>query len=133
MNLNAPGPEFWALEEGQKRLEEVQETSAESTCNFLLSFLRFSGIATFIFRLEDHTIGNIVRINLLKDKQNVAFAGYKKGHPLINNVEVKVMSKPEEPRATLLKCLKDIRDQVSDIKSDFVNQLKEFQQARNRR
>lgn len=82
--------------------------------------------------MEDHTIGNIVRMNLLKDKQNVIFAGYKKGHPLINNVEVKVMSKPDEPRVALVRCLKEIRDQVSDIKMDFVNQLKEFQQMKNR-
>lgn len=38
---------------------------------------------------EDHTLGNIVRHHLLKDKA-VKFAGYKKAHPLINEIEMKV-------------------------------------------
>lgn len=37
---------------------------------------------------EDHTLGNIVRYQLLHDK-NVKFAGYRKPHPLENFIEIK--------------------------------------------
>ena len=40
---------------------------------------------------EDHTLGNLVRHHLLKDK-TVKFAGYKKPHPLENYIEVKVQT-----------------------------------------
>ncbi len=35
------------------------------------------------FHFEDHTVGNLLRMNLLKNK-SVKFAGYKIPHPLLN-------------------------------------------------
>jgi DNA-directed RNA polymerase II subunit RPB11 len=37
--------------------------------------------ATYILHLEDHTIGDLLRIFLLKRK-DVRFAGYRMPHPL---------------------------------------------------
>lgn len=44
---------------------------------------------TLTIKEEDHTLGNIVRYQLLQDPR-VRFAGYKKPHPLEEYIEVKV-------------------------------------------
>ena len=41
--------------------------------------------AIFTINKEDHTVGNMVRHQLLKDP-NVLFAGYKNPHPMDNTV-----------------------------------------------
>lgn len=46
---------------------------------------------TIIMNLEDHTIGNLMRMHLLKNKE-VKFAGYKVPHPLEQKVEIKVQT-----------------------------------------
>ena len=45
--------------------------------------------ATITIYEEDHTLGNIIRQQLLKDKR-VKFAGYRKPHPLFDLLEMKV-------------------------------------------
>ena len=45
-------------------------------------------LGTTIVHDEDHTLGNIVRMQLLRDK-TVKFAGYRKPHPLENKIEIK--------------------------------------------
>ena len=37
---------------------------------------------------EDHTLGNCVRLQLLRDR-SVKFAGYRKPHPLEKRIELK--------------------------------------------
>lgn len=46
---------------------------------------------TIVMNLEDHTIGNLIRMHLLKNKE-VKFAGYKVPHPLEPKVEIKVQT-----------------------------------------
>ena len=49
-------------------------------------------IFVFIFRIgfqEDHTLGNMIRHQLLKDP-NVLFAGYKNPHPLEHKVILRI-------------------------------------------
>lgn len=42
---------------------------------------------------EDHTLGNIMRMELLRDPR-VRFAGYKHPHPLDNDILVRVQTAP---------------------------------------
>ena len=44
---------------------------------------------TFKIEKEDHTLGNVIRYQLLKHP-NVLFAGYKMPHPLEHRIVVKV-------------------------------------------
>jgi len=46
---------------------------------------------TLTIKDEDHTLGNIVRYQLLQDPR-VRFAGYKKPHPLEEYIEIKVQT-----------------------------------------
>lgn len=45
--------------------------------------------ATFTLAREDHTLGNLLRMELLRDPR-VRFAGYKHPHPLDNDILVRV-------------------------------------------
>ena len=44
---------------------------------------------TFLLIKEDHTLGNLIRLQLLRDT-SVRFAGYRMPHPLIFDTEVRV-------------------------------------------
>ena len=50
---------------------------------------KLKNFATVTVKQEDHTLGNIVRQSVLKDKR-MRFAGYRKPHPLFDLVEIKV-------------------------------------------
>ena len=58
-----------------------------------------------IIQDQDHTLGNCIRYQLLQDSR-VRFAGYKKGHPLEEKIEVKVQTNGEiaPPDAILQSC-----------------------------
>ena len=60
---------------------------------------RVQNAATIIVLQQDHTLGNALRCQLLK-QPNVRFAGYKKPHPLEEKIEIKVHTdgvvKPEQ-------------------------------------
>lgn len=43
----------------------------------------------FILSKEDHTLGNLIRLQLLRDP-SVRFAGYRMPHPLINDCHIRV-------------------------------------------
>ena len=47
--------------------------------------------ATFILHKEDHTLGNLIRMQLLRDT-NVRFAAYRMPHPLIFDTHIRVES-----------------------------------------
>ena len=51
--------------------------------------------ANFIFNKEDHTFGNLLRMQLLRDNR-VRYAGYIHPHPLISRVDVKVQTLNEK-------------------------------------
>lgn len=46
---------------------------------------------TYRIPMEDHTVGDLLRIYLLKNK-DVKFAGYRQPHPLEDVIEVKVQT-----------------------------------------
>jgi len=67
-----------------------------------LTFTRDTKVAnagTYIVQKEDHTLGNIVRMQLHRDP-NVVFAGYQVPHPSDNRIVIKVRrrSRPRAPR-----------------------------------
>ena len=50
----------------------------------------------FVLNKEDHTLGNLLRMQLLEDKE-VTFSGYRVQHPLEPAIQVKVQTKTENP------------------------------------
>ncbi|KAJ3333541.1 DNA-directed RNA polymerase II subunit RPB11-a [Blyttiomyces sp. JEL0837] len=79
--------------------------------------------ATFTILKEDHTLGNILRMQLLKNPR-VLFAGYKVPHPLEHSFVLKVQTTPDtNPMEVLQSEINNLINEVSTIKLKFENQL----------
>ena len=47
---------------------------------------KIANAGTFTIKNHDHTLGNLIKNELLLDKKNVLFSGYKKPHPLESSI-----------------------------------------------
>ena len=69
---------------------------------------KFSDTGVFTILLEDHTLGNIAKMMLLRNPK-VRFAGYRKPHPLENKVELKIQTNGEiTPAQAFKEALKNL-------------------------
>ncbi|KAF7304723.1 RNA-pol-L-2 domain-containing protein [Mycena kentingensis (nom. inval.)] len=77
--MNAPNRyELFVLEDGEKPLEATEDT-------------KIPNAATFKIVKQDHTLGNMLRAQLLADPC-ILFAGYKVPHPLNPYFQLKVQT-----------------------------------------
>lgn len=77
----------------------------------------------FLINKEDHTIGNLLRMKLLEDKQ-VLFAGYKVPHPLKYEIEIKVQTKKDvTPKESVLLAIDLVKKDFKDLQEKFQAQL----------
>ena len=83
---------------------------------------------TFVISHEDHTIGNIIRQQLLKDRKVVNFAGYRKPHPLMNKVELKIQTHNDSrPYDALTNSVAELKNLNVKLKRSFNEQMKKLQ------
>ena len=76
-------------------------------------------LGTTVVYDEDHTLGNIVRMQLLRDK-TVKFAGYRKPHPLENKIEIKCQTTNEKkPAQAIQDACADLIIHCDSIESKF--------------
>mmetsp|Transcript_61681 Transcript_61681/g.75627 ORF Transcript_61681/g.75627 Transcript_61681/m.75627 type:complete len:126 (+) Transcript_61681:49-426(+) len=68
--------ESYVLEPDQTKMTYITDT-------------RMKNCGTFKVLKEDHTLGNIIRMQLLQD-ESIIFAGYKVPHPLDHELIIKV-------------------------------------------
>ena len=64
---------------------------------------KVTNAGTFRFNKEDHTVGNLFRMQLLRDP-NVRFAGYIHPHPLLNYIDLKVQTNSSNTTPTDVSC-----------------------------
>eukprot|EP00163_Fabomonas_tropica_P029150 TRINITY_DN6159_c0_g1_i1.p1 TRINITY_DN6159_c0_g1~~TRINITY_DN6159_c0_g1_i1.p1 ORF type:complete len:128 (-),score=41.59 TRINITY_DN6159_c0_g1_i1:155-538(-) len=109
--MNAPDPHAtFLLEEGEKKVTIEHDT-------------KISNAVTFTVQKEDHTLGNLVRMQLLQDK-NILFAGYKIPHPLENYVIFKVQANENStPVDAVQGALQDLQTELGHIRDAFQEQL----------
>ena len=82
---------------------------------------------TFFIHGEDHTVGNLLKETLFKDKENVKFIGYKKPHPLDSKVELKLQTYEDRKPAHVLKsAIESLQDTNQLLKNQFQEQMKRF-------
>ncbi|KAJ3069225.1 DNA-directed RNA polymerase II core subunit, partial [Podochytrium sp. JEL0797] len=81
--------------------------------------LKIPNAATFTFLKEDHTLGNLLRAQLLKNP-NVLFAGYKIPHPLEHTFILKIQTTPNTNPLEVLhaECGNTIRE-IIDLNKKF--------------
>ncbi|EWS71490.1 DNA-directed RNA polymerase II 13.3 kDa proteinRPB11, partial (macronuclear) [Tetrahymena thermophila SB210] len=78
---------------------------------------------TIHMNLEDHTIGNLMRMHLLKNKE-VKFAGYKVPHPLEPKLELKVQTVKDNTNQILIDTIDTIMRQVETMQDSFLQQVR---------
>uniref|UniRef100_A0A8C5W1S9 DNA-directed RNA polymerase RBP11-like dimerisation domain-containing protein n=1 Tax=Microcebus murinus TaxID=30608 RepID=A0A8C5W1S9_MICMU len=67
----------------------------------------------FTINKEDHTLGNIIKSQLLKDPQ-VLFAGYKVPHPLEHKIIIRVQTTPDHsPQEAFTNAITDLISELS--------------------
>eukprot|EP00884_Botryococcus_braunii_P000276 jgi/Botrbrau1/10249/Bobra.0140s0006.1 len=80
--------------------------------------------ATFTIQREDHTLGNLIRMQLHRDKE-VTFAGYRIPHPLEYRMLVKVQTRGvKEPKDVMITALADLADEIADLRQKFQEELR---------
>jgi len=72
--------------------------------------------ANFRFNKEDHTIANLLRMQLLRDP-NVRFAGYIHPHPLVHYIDFKIQtnSSTTDPKAVLSNAIEDLSGETDHL------------------
>lgn len=115
--MNAP-PRFesFMLYEGEKKIEVKKEVNV-------------SDAALFTLNREDHTLGNILKTQLLRDPK-VLFAGYKNPHPLENKVVIRVQTTSDyTPQEAFTNAITDLLSELSLLEERFRQQLKEHSEG----
>ena len=84
----------------------------------------------FVLNKEDHTLGNLIRLQLLRDNK-VRFAGYKVPHPLVTEAHVRVetMDSKTSPIAVFETALTDLQMEINTMEQQFKRQLSELEQS----
>ncbi|CAK0854466.1 unnamed protein product, partial [Prorocentrum cordatum] len=77
--------------------------------------------------LEDHTLGNILRMELLRNEA-VLFAGYKVPHPLNHMIELRVQTLPKTtPEAAVRHAVANLRSECRSMLDQFDSQVKDLE------
>ncbi|KAK9816193.1 hypothetical protein WJX74_006613 [Apatococcus lobatus] len=82
--------------------------------------------ATFVIQREDHTVGNLVRMQLLEDK-DIMFAGYKIPHPLQYQLLIKVQTNGSKtPQRAVQSAIGSLEEELRDIREKFLADVARF-------
>ena len=105
--MNAPERHrSYQLDEGQARMTYEPDQ-------------RVASAGTFTINKEDHTVGNLLRMQLLRDG-DTRFAGYQLPHPLEHVCHVKVETAPgRAPVEVMGGAVTDLRQEVELLDRGF--------------
>nr|XP_054543466.1 DNA-directed RNA polymerase II subunit RPB11-a-like isoform X1 [Pan troglodytes] len=105
--MNAPPAfESFLLFEGEKKISINKDFKVPNACLFTIN-------------KEDHTLGNIIKSQLLKDPQ-VLFAGYKVPHPLERKIIIRVQTTPDySPQEAFTNAIADLISELSLLEERF--------------
>lgn len=95
------------LEDDEKRLEYERDQ-------------KIPNAGTFTINKEDHTVGNLIRMQLLRDKE-VQFAGYQMPHPLEHRCLVKIQTTSSRPTpvTAFKRCIDDLQSEFETLERKF--------------
>ncbi|OZC08493.1 RNA polymerase Rpb3/Rpb11 dimerization domain protein [Onchocerca flexuosa] len=105
--MNAPAPfESFLVFDGEKKITIEKDTKVPNA-------------AIFTVNKEDHTIGNLLKHQLLKDPQ-VLFAGYKCPHPLEHKFVLRIQTTSDTtPADALTSAITDLMAELSLFEERF--------------
>ena len=107
----------WEDDDQENRLEYTPDT-------------KIPNAGLFKLHKEDHTMGNLLRMQLLRDHK-VRFAAYKIPHPLIHSCHVKVQTLDgrTNPVSAFAGALDDLGREVERIEQQFSRQCEELEKS----
>jgi len=111
--MNAPPTfESFLLHEGEKKIVKELDT-------------KVTNAALFTVNKEDHTLGNMIRNQLLKDP-HVLFAGYKNPHPLEHKFIIRIQTTSQySPQEAFMNAITDVISELSLFEERFKEALRE--------
>ncbi|GIY47546.1 DNA-directed RNA polymerases I and III subunit RPAC2 [Caerostris darwini] len=101
------------MEEITRRLEVLSSSEEDITCR------------TFIFRDEDHTLGNALRY-IISQNPDVEYCGYSVPHPSIHDINFRIQTKGVPATDVLRKGLEDLQKLCEHMKSTFKDEWKNY-------
>lgn len=115
--MNAPESfEPFLLLGGEKKITITKDTKVPNA-------------AQFVVNKEDHTLGNLLRAQLLRDPQ-VLFAGYKVPHPLEHKFVLRVQTTPDySPQEAFTNAITDLISEVSLLEERFKASIRDKQEG----
>ena len=115
--MNAPERhKRYQLDDDEKRMTYAHDT-------------RIPDAGTFTINKEDHTMGNLLRMQILRDA-DVKFAGYQLPHPLMNICRVKIQtSGKKSPVATFQDSVEDLQAEMETLDRQFREQIQRKKNA----
>ena len=114
--MNAPPTfESFLLFDGEKKV--IVETDT-----------KVLNAAVFTVNKEDHTLGNMIRNQLLNDP-NVLFSGYKQPHPMEHKFVLRVQTTTGySPKEAVMNAIADLISELSLMEERFKDAVQEFKQ-----
>ncbi|KAH0485249.1 MAG: uncharacterized protein KVP18_001325 [Porospora cf. gigantea A] len=78
----------------------------------------------FTIYVEDHTLGNLMRCQLMRDP-DVVFAGYRNPHPLENVIEIRIQTNgTKSPHRALSECVTLLKAETDSLQKQFKDEMK---------
>eukprot|EP00245_Coleochaete_scutata_P007253 TRINITY_DN22401_c0_g1_i1.p1 TRINITY_DN22401_c0_g1~~TRINITY_DN22401_c0_g1_i1.p1 ORF type:complete len:119 (-),score=32.09 TRINITY_DN22401_c0_g1_i1:495-851(-) len=106
----------FVLAEGQKKVEYERDT-------------KIINAAKFTIHKEDHTVGNLIRMQLHEDPE-VLFAGYRAPHPLQYKVEIKIQtSSRSSPVQAYNQAIDTLDKEIDFLTQAFQDEFKQKEQG----
>lgn len=115
--MNAPPAfESFLLFDGEKKVTVERDTKVPHA-------------AIFTVNKEDHTLGNMIRMQLLKDP-HVVFAGYKVPHPLDHKFVLRIQTTADyTPQEAIMNAITDLISELSLMEERFREAVREKQEG----
>eukprot|EP00413_Alexandrium_margalefii_P003545 CAMPEP_0204519412 /NCGR_PEP_ID=MMETSP0661-20131031/4720_1 /ASSEMBLY_ACC=CAM_ASM_000606 /TAXON_ID=109239 /ORGANISM="Alexandrium margalefi, Strain AMGDE01CS-322" /LENGTH=222 /DNA_ID=CAMNT_0051524913 /DNA_START=91 /DNA_END=755 /DNA_ORIENTATION=+ len=84
---------------------------------------------TYHVWLEDHTLGNLLRMELLRN-ESVLFAGYKVPHPLNHMIELRVQTLPKtSPEIALRHAIANLKEECKSMLDQFDEGVRQYKET----
>jgi len=107
--------ERFVLPEHAKKLEYTPDTKLENA-------------GTYTVEREDHTLGNLVRMQLFRDP-SVLFSGYRIPHPLESRMLIKVQTTGKSsPQEAFEQAMLNLKGEVVELKAKMEAALRTAEQ-----
>ena len=88
---------------------------------------KVSNAGTFRLNKEDHTVGNLLRMQLLRNP-NVRFAGYIHPHPLVHRIDLKIQTTSSNvaPVEVLSAAIEDLANETDHLVTQVSDAIEEW-------